>query len=183
MARPASRRQERRIVLGGRSTVGHVALDHGIGVRIPASQPDFARASRELRLGRRASAPTYRSELPDTGEVCPAEAAPKRASLPEALRRRTHSCALTNEAAQISPNSAELRRTEASPSFRRNAAALECRTCYRAHGRSAQLLRTLIRPRATSRNNPRFLLWRGPCRRPPHAGNWRAIRLRARERQ
>ena len=26
--------------LGGRSTVGHVALDHVIGVRIPASQPD-----------------------------------------------------------------------------------------------------------------------------------------------
>src|SRR5687767_6664289 len=25
--------------LGGRPTVGHVALDHGIGVRIPASQP------------------------------------------------------------------------------------------------------------------------------------------------
>lgn len=25
--------------LGGRSTVGHVALDHVIGVRIPASQP------------------------------------------------------------------------------------------------------------------------------------------------
>ena len=33
------------LVLGGRPTVGHVALDHGIGVRIPASQPirDFAR--------------------------------------------------------------------------------------------------------------------------------------------
>src|SRR5262245_27838439 len=27
------------LVLGGRPTVGHVALDHGIGVRIPASQP------------------------------------------------------------------------------------------------------------------------------------------------
>ena len=26
-------------LLGGRSTVGHVALDHVIGVRIPASQP------------------------------------------------------------------------------------------------------------------------------------------------
>src|SRR5690348_5799601 len=26
-------------ILGGRSTVGHVALDHVIGVRIPASQP------------------------------------------------------------------------------------------------------------------------------------------------
>ena len=40
-------------LLGGRSTVGHVALDHVIGVRIPASQPAFARASRELRLGGR----------------------------------------------------------------------------------------------------------------------------------
>src|SRR5437867_5241308 len=28
-----------RLVLGGRPTVGHVALDHVIGVRIPASQP------------------------------------------------------------------------------------------------------------------------------------------------
>ena len=28
-----------RPILGGRSTVGHVALDHVIGVRIPASQP------------------------------------------------------------------------------------------------------------------------------------------------
>src|SRR6185295_9298608 len=28
-----------RPALGGRPTVGHVALDHGIGVRIPASQP------------------------------------------------------------------------------------------------------------------------------------------------
>jgi hypothetical protein len=27
------------LTLGGRPTVGHVALDHGIGVRIPASQP------------------------------------------------------------------------------------------------------------------------------------------------
>ena len=31
-------------MLGGRSTVGHHALDVVIGVRIPASQPDFARA-------------------------------------------------------------------------------------------------------------------------------------------
>jgi hypothetical protein len=30
-----------RLALGGRPTVGHVALDHGIGVRIPASQPSF----------------------------------------------------------------------------------------------------------------------------------------------
>ena len=29
----------RGLILGGRSTVGHVALDHVIGVRIPASQP------------------------------------------------------------------------------------------------------------------------------------------------
>ena len=32
--------------LGGRSTVGHGALDAVIGVRIPASQPDFARLRR-----------------------------------------------------------------------------------------------------------------------------------------
>ena len=30
---------DRGTLLGGRSTVGHVALDHVIGVRIPASQP------------------------------------------------------------------------------------------------------------------------------------------------
>jgi hypothetical protein len=40
--------------VGGRPTVGHMALNHGIGVRIPASQPDFAHASRELRLGKHA---------------------------------------------------------------------------------------------------------------------------------
>ena len=33
----------RRSILGGRSTVGHVALNHVIGVRIPASQPDSNR--------------------------------------------------------------------------------------------------------------------------------------------
>ena len=31
--------RKRGLLLGGRSTVGHVALDHVIGVRIPASQP------------------------------------------------------------------------------------------------------------------------------------------------
>ena len=47
-------------LLGRRSTVGHRALDAVIGVRIPTSQPAFARASRELRLGRRSfGAPTY----------------------------------------------------------------------------------------------------------------------------
>ena len=33
-----------RPLLGRRSTVGHRALDAVIGVRIPTSQPDFARA-------------------------------------------------------------------------------------------------------------------------------------------
>jgi hypothetical protein len=58
-------------VLGGRSTVGHVALDHVIGVRIPASQPAFAHASRELRLGKQI--PDIRSER-TVGEGCLAEA-------------------------------------------------------------------------------------------------------------
>src|SRR4029079_19167190 len=35
--------------LGGRPTVGHVALDHVIGVRIPASQPFFA-STRRVRV-------------------------------------------------------------------------------------------------------------------------------------
>ena len=40
------------LLLGRRSTVGQQTLTLLIGVRIPTSQPDFARASRELRLGR-----------------------------------------------------------------------------------------------------------------------------------
>ena len=48
--------------LGGRSTVGHGALDAVIGVRIPASQPDFARPSGELRLGRPLRGRRTRSE-------------------------------------------------------------------------------------------------------------------------
>lgn len=37
-------------VLGGRSTVGHVALDHVIGVRIPASQPIIPFSPKNLRV-------------------------------------------------------------------------------------------------------------------------------------
>ena len=44
--------------LGGRSTVGHVALDHVIGVRIPASQPVNRFSQFNLRL-RFPSSPTY----------------------------------------------------------------------------------------------------------------------------
>ena len=40
--RSSRRRSTPRLALGGRPTVGHVALDHGIGVRIPASQPIFS---------------------------------------------------------------------------------------------------------------------------------------------
>jgi hypothetical protein len=46
-------------MLGGRSTVGPVALNHVIGVRIPASQPAFAHTSRELRLGKQVSVSSY----------------------------------------------------------------------------------------------------------------------------
>jgi hypothetical protein len=35
------------LLLGDRPTVGHMALDHGIGVRIPVSQPILG-ASRRL---------------------------------------------------------------------------------------------------------------------------------------
>ena len=38
------------LLLGGRSTVGHVALDHVIGVRIPASQPITATRRKSLCL-------------------------------------------------------------------------------------------------------------------------------------
>src|SRR5690606_29845426 len=36
--------------LGGRSTVGHLALDQGIGVRIPASQPIIPFSPKNLRV-------------------------------------------------------------------------------------------------------------------------------------
>src|SRR6187455_29201 len=53
---PAPPERARR-TLGGRSTVGHGALDAVIGVRIPASQPAFARLQRASagspRLARR----------------------------------------------------------------------------------------------------------------------------------
>jgi hypothetical protein len=58
-------------MLGGRSTVGPVALNHVIGVRIPASQPDFARPTGELRLGKQV--PTTEASG-QTREVCLAEA-------------------------------------------------------------------------------------------------------------
>ena len=53
-------------LVGGRPTVGHMALNHGIGVRIPASQPAFARPSGELRLGRRLRCRRTISERSDT---------------------------------------------------------------------------------------------------------------------
>ena len=46
---------QRSSLLGRRSTVGLRALDAVIGVRIPTSQPAFARPSGELRLGRLSS--------------------------------------------------------------------------------------------------------------------------------
>ncbi len=49
-------------VLGGRSTVGHRALDAVIGVRIPASQPASDHPSGELRLGRLLSASPVRTD-------------------------------------------------------------------------------------------------------------------------
>ena len=69
-------------LLGGRSTVGHVALDHVIGVRIPASQPASAHPSGELRLGRLLSPSRVRtnrhaeavSTKPRSGEVGPPSA-------------------------------------------------------------------------------------------------------------
>ena len=39
-------------LLGGRSMVGHMALDHGIGVQIPASQPILqVTINQHIRLG------------------------------------------------------------------------------------------------------------------------------------
>jgi hypothetical protein len=65
-------------LVGGRPTVGHMALNHGIGVRIPASQPAFARPSGELRLGRRATHADMPRTSPPSGEGCLAEAAKPR---------------------------------------------------------------------------------------------------------
>src|SRR5688500_15093953 len=64
-------------ILGGRSTVGHRALDAVIGVRIPASQPASAHASRELRLGRLLS-PSAKEH--STREGCLAGAGFRRAT-------------------------------------------------------------------------------------------------------
>jgi hypothetical protein len=66
-------RERSGLILGGRSTVGHVALDHVIGVRIPASQPAFAR----LRRASARSARLSRADVPvasSSREGCLAEA-------------------------------------------------------------------------------------------------------------
>ena len=57
-------------VLGGRSTVGHAALDRGIGVRIPASQPNFAKAKFDWGAGIQALRGSRRSrrESPHFGD-------------------------------------------------------------------------------------------------------------------
>ena len=62
-----------RTLLGGRSTVGHHALDAVIGVRIPASQPAFARLRRASARSA-ASRPRTQASSP-TREGCLAEAA------------------------------------------------------------------------------------------------------------
>jgi hypothetical protein len=58
---PASPARARN-VLGGRSTVGHGALDAVIGVRIPASQPAFARLERARASARPAKPAQFTSE-------------------------------------------------------------------------------------------------------------------------
>ena len=64
--------------LGGRSTVGHVALDHVIGVRIPASQPDFARLRRAS--SRQASPRQARSPASLEASLLTRSLSPKRRS-------------------------------------------------------------------------------------------------------
>ena len=54
--------------------------------RIPPSPPDFARAPRELRLGRR-SAPAIPGSEPSASEVCPAEARSAKADESHPLRQ------------------------------------------------------------------------------------------------
>jgi GH43 family beta-xylosidase len=68
--------------VGGRPTVGHVALDHGIGVRIPASQPNpktssvFATSEAEGQSGLgHNSFTTFRDGKPDIAVLVPSAAA------------------------------------------------------------------------------------------------------------
>jgi hypothetical protein len=56
------------LLLGGRSTVGHVALDHVIGVRIPASQPYFVQVGRLAADVPEASAQTGEGRLADPAQ-------------------------------------------------------------------------------------------------------------------
>jgi hypothetical protein len=87
-------RSLRPAVLGGRSTVGHGALDAVIGVRIPASQPAFAHACPKTYV-------SYGSA--GSGEGCLAEAAqPRRRttrlpSLTAPQRRTQHTAAEAGE--------------------------------------------------------------------------------------
>jgi hypothetical protein len=77
-------------VLGGRSTVGHGALDAVIGVRIPASQPAFARL-------RRATA-RLTPYLCEPREGCRAEAAQPRRRAARQARRADSSIAFAHRA-------------------------------------------------------------------------------------
>ena len=56
-------RELRGLILGGRSTVGHVALDHVIGVRIPASQPPSLARRLARLVAARPVLPTFRDTL------------------------------------------------------------------------------------------------------------------------
>ena len=68
-----------RPVLGGRPTVGHVALDHGIGVRIPASQPLHSLRSFCCSAGSRLRAAHSRS--PRSARIPASQPLPRSRSL------------------------------------------------------------------------------------------------------
>jgi len=61
----------RGLLLGGRSTVGHVALDHVIGVRIPASQPTSLAPLTRWLLGTFPGAPSRASRVTSGHESLP----------------------------------------------------------------------------------------------------------------
>ena len=56
--------------LGGRPTVGRMPLEHVIGVRIPASQPAFARLRRASARLPEAAQPRRRTPLPVIRTLC-----------------------------------------------------------------------------------------------------------------
>ena len=144
--------------MGGRPTVGHMALNHGIGVRIPASQPDFAHASRELRLGkhcgrRQARSLAFSKRVPDTRSLSRRSGGAAKADNLSAISEPRH----------VSRNAdglvLDVRLSSESRRFRAGAIRACGSQCAR-HGQA-------IRVRASERRRPGSPLVDRPCEGEP----------------